>query len=151
ETSKVAESVREFRGRYKYNLMDDNVRRFGAEVPQLWQWDDHEVLNNWSDSTDLSSDARYKEKRIRVLADRARQAFLEYAPLRLHTLDDAGRIYRRVPYGPLLDVFMLDERSYRGPNSYGLQPKPGADTAFLGARQVAWLQQELKRSTAVWK
>ena len=29
----------EFRGRYRYNLLDDNVRRFNAEVPQIWQWD----------------------------------------------------------------------------------------------------------------
>lgn len=34
EVSKVAETLAEFRGRYKYNLLDDNVRRFNAEVPQ---------------------------------------------------------------------------------------------------------------------
>ena len=28
----------------------------------------------------------------------------------------AGRIYRKISYGPLLDVFLLDMRSYRGPN-----------------------------------
>jgi alkaline phosphatase D len=27
-------------------------------VPQIWQWDDHEVANNWSDSKDLSADSR---------------------------------------------------------------------------------------------
>ncbi|HEX4975700.1 MAG TPA: alkaline phosphatase D family protein, partial [Pseudomonadales bacterium] len=43
EVSKVAETLDEFRGRYKYNLLDHNVRRFNAEVPQIWQWDDHEV------------------------------------------------------------------------------------------------------------
>ena len=42
--SKVAETLDEFRGNYLYNLMDDNVRRFNAEVPQIWQWDDHETL-----------------------------------------------------------------------------------------------------------
>ncbi len=50
EKSKVAETLDEFRGNYKYNLLDDNVRRFNAEVPQVWQWDDHEVTNNWSSS-----------------------------------------------------------------------------------------------------
>ena len=50
EVSKVAETLAEFRGRYKYNLLDEHVRRFNAEVPQIWQWDDHEVVNNWSDS-----------------------------------------------------------------------------------------------------
>jgi alkaline phosphatase D len=45
EVSKVAETLNEFRGRYRYNLMDANVRRMAAEVPQIWQWDDHEVCN----------------------------------------------------------------------------------------------------------
>jgi alkaline phosphatase D len=49
EVSKVAETLAEFRGRYKYNVLDENVRRFNAEVPQIWQWDDHEIINNWSD------------------------------------------------------------------------------------------------------
>jgi phosphodiesterase/alkaline phosphatase D-like protein len=40
--------ARDFRGNYLYNLMDENVLRFNAEVPQIWQWDDHEVMNNWS-------------------------------------------------------------------------------------------------------
>jgi len=42
EVAKVAETLDEFRGRYKYNLLDDNVRRFNAEVPQIWQWDDQQ-------------------------------------------------------------------------------------------------------------
>jgi alkaline phosphatase D len=151
ETSKVAESLREFRGRYAYNLLDENVRRFSAEVPQVWQWDDHEVLNNWWDGKDLSHDSRYTQKNVRLLAARARQAFLEYAPMRYHGLDDSERIYRRVPYGPLLDVLMLDARSYRGPNTFNRQDQPGADTAFLGAAQLAWLKHELSTSQALWK
>lgn len=151
EVSKMAETLREFRGRYAYNLLDEHVRRFSADVPQIWQWDDHEVMNNWSDSKDLSANHFYGEKSIRVLAGRALQAFLEYAPMRPHGSDDAERVYRRISYGPLLDVLMLDERSYRGPNTYNRQPQQGPDTAFLGARQLAWLKQELRASTALWK
>ncbi|MEQ1910129.1 MAG: alkaline phosphatase D family protein [Vicinamibacterales bacterium] len=151
EVSKVAETLREYRGRYAYNLLDEHVRRFSAEVPQIWQWDDHEVLNNWSDAKDLSLDRNYTEKNIRVLASRALQAFLDYAPMRLHGLDETERVYRRIAYGPLLDVFMLDERSYRGPNSHNRQERPGLDTAFLGAQQLEWLKQELRTSTALWK
>ncbi len=59
---------------------------------------------------------------------------------------EAGRIYRRVPYGPLLDVFMLDMRSYRG--AVG---EDGAAAAILGPTQVAWLERELVNSPALWK
>src|SRR5262245_28364877 len=114
EVSKVAESLKEFRGRYRYNLMDENVRRMSAEVPQIWQWDDHEVTNNWSDAKDLSADKRYTEKNVPLLIARATRAFLEYAPLRYHGADESERVYRKISYGPLLDVFVLDMRSYRG-------------------------------------
>src|SRR5450631_1077747 len=48
EKSAVAHSLAQFRGNYKYNLLDDNVRAFQAEVPMFAQWDDHEVTNDWS-------------------------------------------------------------------------------------------------------
>ena len=152
EVSKVAESLNEFRGRYRYNLMDANVRRMGAEVPQIWQWDDHEVCNNWSDSKDLSEDKRYTEKNIPLLTARASKAFLEYAPLRRTGGDiESQRVYRHLPQGPLLDLFVLDMRSYRGPNSHNLQTTETEESAFMGRPQVAWLLEGLKRSTATWK
>jgi len=151
EVSKVAETLKEFRGRYAYNLMDDNVRRFSAEVPQIWQWDDHEVCNNWSDSKDLSGDTRYTEKNVPLLVGRATRAFLEYSPVRYSGADESERVYRRIPYGPLLDVFVLDMRGYRGPNSYNRQEASGPETAFLGAEQLKWLKAGLKASKATWK
>jgi alkaline phosphatase D len=89
EVSKVAETLAEFRARYKYNLLDENVRRFNAEVPQIWQWDDHEVVNNWSDSKDLSGDARYTEKNVPLLIAHGSRAFLEYAPMRYTGVEEA--------------------------------------------------------------
>ncbi|MFO6383714.1 alkaline phosphatase D family protein, partial [Pseudomonas aeruginosa] len=77
-------------------------------------------------------DERYQVKDIDVLAARARQAFLEYAPLRFQRQGRDGRIYRKVAYGPLLDVFVLDMRSYRGGNSANLQARRSAATDFLG-------------------
>lgn len=151
EVSKVAETLNEFRGRYKYNLLDDNLRRFNSEVPQIWQWDDHEVANNWSDSKDLSADDRYTVKDIPLLVARSTQAFHEYAPLRPHDASEPERIYRKLSFGDLLDVFVLDMRSYRGPNTNNLQTAEGLETAFLGEKQLAWLQQALKNSDAVWK
>ncbi|NOT83332.1 MAG: alkaline phosphatase [Methylococcaceae bacterium] len=151
EVSKVAETLNEFRGRYKYNLMDKNVRRFNAEVPQIWQWDDHEVANNWSDSKDLSADTRYTVKDVPLLIAHATKAFHEYAPLRPHDAEESERVYRKISYGKLLEVFVLDMRSYRGPNTHNLQMQEGPETPFLGETQLAWLTDELKNSGAVWK
>jgi alkaline phosphatase D len=48
EKSAVARSLWQFRGNYKYNLLDENLRAFNARVPMLAQWDDHEVTDDWS-------------------------------------------------------------------------------------------------------
>jgi alkaline phosphatase D len=151
EVSKVAETLAEFRARYKYNLLDENVRRFNAEVPQIWQWDDHEVLNNWSDSKDLLGDARYTEKNVSLLIAHGSRAFLEYAPMRYTGVEESERVYRHIPYGQLLDLFVIDMRSYRAGNSFNQQTAPGPETAFLGEEQIAWLKRELRESKAVWK
>jgi len=148
--SKVAETLDEFRGNYLYNLMDEHVRRFNAEVPQIWQWDDHEVSNNWSPGKDLHADSRYTEKSIHLLAARATRAFLEHAPLRYNAVE-TERVYRRIPYGPLLDVFVIDMRSYRAANSFNRQQAEGPATIFLGRPQIDWLQQGLRESKALWK
>jgi alkaline phosphatase D len=54
-------------------------------------------------------------------------------------------------YGPSLDVFRIDMRSYRGPNTTNDQAAPGPDTVFLGPEQVRWLKQALLASRATWK
>jgi alkaline phosphatase D len=151
EKSKVAETLDEFRGNYRYNLLDENVRRFNAEVPQIWQWDDHEVTNNWSSSKDLSANANYTEKNIPLLVARGKKAFLEYAPLRTNGDEERERVYRHIPYSPLLDVFVVDMRSYRGPNTTNLQETASDETTFLGRPQLRWLKQGLSASNATWK
>jgi alkaline phosphatase D len=149
EKRKVAETLQEYRRHHLYNRYDVNNQRFSAEVPQIWQWDDHEVTNNWSDSKVLG--AAYTEKNVRTLAGYATRAFLEYSPMRWHSQAESERIYRHIPYNSDLDVFVLDMRSYRGPNSYNRQETPSDATAFLGAKQLEWLKGKLERSKATWK
>ena len=144
--SKVAETLAEFRGNYRYNLIDDHYRAFQAEVPWVMQWDDHEVLNNWYPG-EIQDDDRYEVKDVSLLASRAKRAFLEYAPLRV-TASDPKRIYRKLSYGPSLDVFVLDLRTYRGANGPNKEP---AGARILGAAQTAWLIAGLTASTATWK
>ena len=67
------------------------------------------------------------------------------------TLADMGRIYRKVSYGPLLDIFLLDMRSYRGPNDHGRDETLNPACRILGAAQTEWLKRELAASNATWK
>jgi alkaline phosphatase D len=151
--AKVAETLQEFRGNYAYNLMDDNLRRFNAQVPIFAQWDDHEVANNWYPTEDFAQDptkSAYKVTSAALLGARAARAFQEYLPVRW---DQTAwpHLYRSFGYGPSLEVFRIDMRSYRGPNTDGRETVLDATSRILGAAQVRWLKQALLASEATWK
>ncbi|WP_045824530.1 alkaline phosphatase D family protein [Williamsia herbipolensis] len=144
--SDVAQTLDEFRGNHSYNMSDTNYRRFAASTTQLVQWDDHETFNNWFPGEIVANPAYTRERRADVLSRRALQAFHEWQPV---TPVDAvdGRVYRKVSYGPLLDIFILDMRSYKDSNSHARN----ASGHILGARQAKWLTDGLNSSRAVWK
>ena len=148
--SKVAQTLADYRGCYQYNYLDQHMRRFNADVPQIVMWDDHEVLDNWYWERRKDDDPRYQEKSVAVLAARARQAFFEYSPLPL-VGDDPERVYRSIPFGSAAEVFALDMRSYKGANSGNRQTTLDASSAIFGPAQLAWLKRGLRESKALWK
>lgn len=152
--SKPAETLDEYRGNYKYNLIDKNLRAMNAEVPIFAQWNDHEVANNWWPHEPIGraehQRQKYAEKNMLVMAARGAKAFHEYMPIRA-TLAEVNRVYRKLSYGPLLDVVMLDTRSYRGPNAENMEENYGPSAYFFGPAQVAWIKRTLKTSQAEWK
>lgn len=150
EKSKVAETLAEFRGNYKYNLLDEHYRAMMAAVPTIAQWDDHETMNNWYPGEMLHDDERYRVKSGSLLAARALRAFHEFMPTSTPA-HEPERVHRRISYGPLLDVFVVDMRSFRAANGPNRQAQPGPETAFLGSEQLAWLKRELLASRATWK
>ena len=98
----------------------------------------------------LPEQSPYTEKRVAVLAVRARQAFLESYPVTM-ARNAGALIYRSIPVGPSVEVFALDMRSYRSANNDNMQAAVGPGTNLLGNRQVRWLADALTRSQATWK
>ncbi len=148
EKRKVAETLAEYRGQFRYNLMAENWRAFLAETSVVGQWDDHEVTNNWYPG-EILEDGRYAEKRVDVLAARARRAYHEYVPVAPISPDPEGRVYRVIHHGPSLDVFVLDMRTHKDRNTGNAETD--RDGGVLGRQQTAWLLHELRRSHATWK
>jgi alkaline phosphatase D len=152
--SKAAETLAEYRGNYQYNLTDKNVLAMNAEIPIFAQWNDHEVTNNWWPHEPLTRaehrSRNYTAKNMILLAARGARAFHEYMPIRT-TIAEPARVYRKLAYGPLLDIIMLDTRSYRGPNAENMEVAYGPSAYCFGPQQVAWFKRQLKASQAEWK
>ncbi|GBD41078.1 Alkaline phosphatase D [bacterium HR39] len=147
DKAKVAETLDEFRGNYRYKLLDENMRSFLTRTALIAQWDDHEVRNNWYWERRREDDDRYTEKSAAVLAARAMRAFHEYMPTRI-TPEEPHRLFRSFRFGPHVEIFRIDMRTYRGPNTQGREREAGPTTAILGRRQLRWLMDALARSDA---
>ncbi|HVJ68534.1 MAG TPA: alkaline phosphatase D family protein [Caulifigura sp.] len=151
--SHAAQTLEDFRDNYAYNLLDEHVRQFHAEVPLVVQWDDHETTNNWYPGETLANRkdaAKYPQvKSATELAARAKQAFFEFMPIGFHE-EERDRIYRSFRYGRSMELFVLDQRSYRGPNSKNTATS-GPEVTFLGQKQLQWLKDGLKASQSTWK
>jgi alkaline phosphatase D len=64
-------------------------------------------------------------------------------------MDNPARIYRSFRWGKDVELFVLDARSYRDRND--TPDTPENNKVMLGKEQLAWLVDEIQRSTATWK
>jgi alkaline phosphatase D len=86
---------------------------------------------------------------VALLAARAARAFQEWMPVRWDRTA-WPHLYRSFGYGPALEVFRIDMRSYRGPNTHGRETEADA-AGILGTAQLRWLKRALLASSATWK
>ena len=96
--SPVARTVAQKWGKYKLVLAQPELRRLRAAAGLYSHWDDHEFINDFSRAEHGSDIYRAGVK-----------AFRDYAPVRI----GPNGLYRTVRWGRNLELFFLDERSFR--------------------------------------
>jgi alkaline phosphatase D len=143
-----------YRQRHAQYKSDPDLQAAHAVAPWLVVWDDHEVDNNWADEINEKP-----EDQAGFLARRAAafQAYYENMPLRRRSAP-AGidlRLYRRAPWGRLVNFHMLDTRQFRDDQACGdgYDDCPEADDrdrTITGDAQERWLINGFRRSTARW-
>lgn len=147
-------SLRDYRRRHAQYKTDPDLQALHAAVPFIVTWDDHEVADgNWSGGAFEHQPATEGPWKRRVRA--AHRAYDEWMPVRISgtaVTGDGDRIYRRLQFGRLADLSMLDLRSYR---SERVQPgDPAIDDVrrtIAGGPQLAWLSDNLSTSPCRWK
>jgi phosphodiesterase/alkaline phosphatase D-like protein len=97
--AKTALTVRAKWRMYHKKLSIPNMRRIRATTGMYDHWDDHEFINDFS----IPEDGR-------KLYKRGRRAFRDFEPVDYHKKTG---IYRTFRWGKNLDMFFLDERSFR--------------------------------------
>ncbi|MEV0941302.1 alkaline phosphatase D family protein [Micromonospora wenchangensis] len=139
-------TLADYRVRHALYKTDPGLQALHAALPWVITWDDHEVANDaWSGGAENHTPGSEGAWSDRVAA--ARQAYQEWMPVRIGA---DGTIYRRLRFGRLAELSMLDLRSYRSQQAGGTAVDDPART-ITGTAQLRWLEDGLSGSTAQWK
>jgi len=111
----------------------DRLQGLIRSTPQLATWDDHDFGFNDSDGTN-------------PIKGEALRLFNSWWANPRHAEDGDPGIYFKQSYGGV-DFFFTDGRYHRSPS----KAPDGPGKTMLGATQLRWLKDELKRSKAVFK
>jgi phosphodiesterase/alkaline phosphatase D-like protein len=104
----IALSVEQKWAKYKTNLANRHLRRVRGAAGFYSHWDDHEFVNDFSPAESTFSNNVNIDGR--TLYRSGVKAFRDYAPI---TYSRARGIYRSFRWGRNLELFFLDERSFR--------------------------------------
>ncbi|MFY1631831.1 alkaline phosphatase D family protein [Solwaraspora sp. WMMB335] len=139
-------TLADYRARHGCYKTDPELQALHAAVPWAITWDDHEVANDqWSGGAENHTPGTEGDWSRRLAA--ARQAYFEWMPVRT---GPAGRIYRRLRFGTLAELSLLDLRTYRSQQASGSDVDDRSRT-ITGADQMGWLRDGLASSNAQWK
>ncbi|MEU9710212.1 alkaline phosphatase D family protein [Streptomyces sp. NPDC047967] len=138
----------DYRTRHGHYKTDDDLQALHAAHPVIAIWDDHEFANDaWSGGAQNHTPETEGAWRQRVAA--AKQAYFEWMPVRAST---EGTVYRRLRFGRLADLHLLDLRSFRSEQaSVGSGKVDDPARTMTGRAQLDWLKAGLAGSDAAWK
>ena len=149
------ESLEQYRLRYALYHADPDLRSAHAAHPWITTWDDHEVDNNYANATSQDDDPQ-EEFLVRRAA--AYRAYYENLPLRPPQRPEEHdlRLYRRLRFGRLAQLDILDSRQHRDDQSNGdgwqvpTDETDDPERTLLGTAQEKWLADGWRQSEAVW-
>lgn len=121
-------TLEQWRERHRYYLLDPDLREARRLHPWIALWDNHDI--DWAIGAESAPI----------------QAYLEYLPIRLPVASDSNRIFRKLAYGDLIDIFVTDVLMYKG-----LDTIDSTNPSMIGNEQFNWLTNQLSNSTAKWK
>jgi alkaline phosphatase D len=141
-------SLDDYRQRYALYKIDPDLRAAHASAAFLASFDDHEVDNNWISEWD---DDTTPPEVFLLRRAAAMQAWYEHMPVRRAQFPHNGLplAYRRLDFGKLMRVHVLDKRSYRSvrwceeAGDGNCVDNRDVSDSMLGGTQERWLTEGL--------
>ncbi|MFE0580916.1 alkaline phosphatase D family protein [Streptomyces sp. NPDC058874] len=141
-------SLADYRTRHGTYKTDVDLQAMHQAHPVIAIWDDHEFANDmWAGGAENHTPGAEGDWTAR--AEAAKQAYFEWMPVRTST---AGTVYRRLRFGTLADLHLLDLRSFRSQQAkVGSGSVDDPERTITGRAQLDWLKAGLAGSDATWK
>lgn len=143
-------SLADYRIRHGQYKTDPDLQAVHRQHPFIATWDDHEAANDqWSGGAENHTSSQGSWATRKAHADRA---YFEWMPVRPRVSGDNRHIYRRLAFGDLLELSMLDLRTYRDISAerFSREADDPART-ITGKRQMEWLTNSITTSDAAWQ
>ncbi|MET3769488.1 alkaline phosphatase D [Marisediminicola sp. UYEF4] len=141
--------LQDYRRRHAQYKSDTDLQALHAAAPFVVTWDDHEFANDaWSGGAENHTETTEGSWDARRAA--SQQAYSEWMPVRYTS---GGILYRRLQFGSLASISMLDLRTYRSQQAPSVvdQGISSPDRTITGDAQLAWLLDGLTAGVAQWK
>ncbi|MGW0117416.1 alkaline phosphatase D family protein [Streptomyces sp. NPDC003327] len=141
-------SLADYRLRHATYKTDPDLQALHAAHPFVAIWDDHETANDaWAGGAENHTPGAEGDWAARIAA--AKQAYFEWMPVRTST---EGTVFRRLRFGKLADLHLLDLRSFRSaPAKVGSGTVDDPERSITGRAQLDWLKAGLAGSDAAWQ
>lgn len=141
-------TLADYRVRYGRYRTDPDLQAAHGALPWAVTWDDHETANNsWRDGAENHS---ADEGSWYARRDAAMQAYFEWLPVRTTAPSREGHLYRSLQFGNLVELTMMDLRTYRNEDVYSFRAFNDPDRTMMGSEQFSWLKTQVETSTAQW-
>lgn len=143
-------SLADYRIRHAQYKSDPDLQSAHLNLPWICTWDDHESANDSYASGAENHDASEGDWASRKA--NSEQAYYEWMPVRPEADANGRHLYRRLRYGNLLELSMLDLRTYRSEQQSMTSAQTGNPSATItGSAQMSWLTNGVVSSPTRWK
>jgi len=140
-------TLSDYRRRHAQYKTDPQLQALHAACPWIITWDDHEIANDaWSGGAENHTEGA--EGSWTARRRRARRAYAEWMPIRF---GDDWRLYRRLRFGTLAELTMLDLRSHRSKQAATVGEADDPGRTIVGAEQLGFLRDSLAAEDVRWK
>ncbi len=139
-------TLEDYRMRYAQYRRDPDLQAMHQQHSVIPIWDDHESANDsyveGAENHDPDTEGNWEARKAV-----ARQAYFEWMPIRDAEMRE---INRRLRYGNLMDLVLLDTRLQGRDAPIRSVDEDTAERSLLGMEQEAWLADTLATSQARW-